>query len=120
MTNGDATIIAGIPVPSTSLVFLAIVGLHFLLGLTCTLVGIVAMLSIKGRGRHSDFGTVYFWCLSAVFASSTSLAVVRWMEDYHLFFIGLGSFAAACWGRTAIRRRPHKHISQHVIGMGAS
>ncbi len=101
MTNGDVTVIAGISVPSTSPVFLAIVGLHFLLGLTSTLAGIVAMLSIKRRGRHSDFGTIYFWCLSAVFASSTSLAVVRWTEDYHLFFIGLGSFA----GRVGVEPR---------------
>jgi uncharacterized membrane protein len=112
------TIIAGIPIPSTSPVFLAVVGFHVLLGLICTLVGIVAMLSKKGRGRHSSFGTIYFWCLFLVFASSTSLAVVRWPEDYHLFFIGLLSFASAYWGRKAMRNR--RNFIQHAIGMGTS
>jgi hypothetical protein len=33
------------------------------------ITGAVAMLSNKGRGRHSRFGTVYFWCLFGVFAT---------------------------------------------------
>ncbi len=54
------TVIGGIPIPSTSPIFLAVVGIHVLLGLACTIIGIVAMLSLKGRGRHSNFGTIYF------------------------------------------------------------
>ena len=49
------TIIAGIPIPSTSPVFLAVVGFHVLLGLICTLVGIVAMLSKKGARKALEF-----------------------------------------------------------------
>jgi hypothetical protein len=71
----------------------------------CTITGVVAMLSNKGRGRHSNFGTIYYWCLSAVFISASALALVRWAEDYHLFILGALSFAAASWGRTALRRR---------------
>ena len=54
------TMIAGIEIPSTSPVFLTIVGFHILLGLTCVLAGFVAMMSPKGRGRHSRFGTLYY------------------------------------------------------------
>ena len=57
MTDG-VTIIAGIPIPSTSPLFLSVVGFHVLLGLACTVTGMVAMLSVKGRGRHSNFGTI--------------------------------------------------------------
>lgn len=84
--DSGVTIIAGIPIPSTSPVFLAIVGVHVLAGLACIIAGLVAMLNAKGRGRHSNFGTIYFWCLSVVSASAGSLAAVRWAEDYHLFF----------------------------------
>lgn len=59
MTN-----IAGIKVPSTSPIFLGIVALHVLLGLACVLTGVVAILSAKRPGRHPNFGTIYFWCLS--------------------------------------------------------
>ncbi|MGH6822639.1 MAG: hypothetical protein ACRECP_09140 [Methylocella sp.] len=116
----DLTIVAGIPIPSTSPVFLLIVGFHVLVGLACTITGIVAMLSNKGRGQHSNFGTIYYWCLAAVFVSATALAVVRWTEDYHLFILGALSFAAASWGRTALRRRWWNWVRLHVMGMGAS
>ena len=64
------TIIAGIPIPSNSPIFLAVVGIHVLLGLACTITEIVAMLTVKGGGRHSDFGTIYYWCLSAAFVTA--------------------------------------------------
>ena len=102
MTEGFTTI-AGIEIPSTSPAFLIIVGLHILLGLTCVLTGFIAMMSRKGRGRHSRFGTIYYWCLSAVFASATALSAMRWAENYHLFILGALSFATAFLGRAAAR-----------------
>jgi hypothetical protein len=81
----DLTIIAGVPIPSTSPLFLSVVGSHVLAGLLCTIMGVVAMLSNKARRRHSNFGTVYYWGLMAVFATATALAAARWKEDYHLF-----------------------------------
>jgi hypothetical protein len=96
----DTITVAGIEVPSTSPVFLTITGFHVLMGLACVVSGAVAMLSPKLRGRHPTFGTVYFWCLSAVFVSATGLSVVRWAQDYPLFILGSLSFAAALVGRT--------------------
>ena len=116
----DITVIAGIPIPSASPVFLSIVGFHVVAGLACVATGIIAMLSKKGRGRHSNFGTIYFWCLLAVFVSMTALAVVRWTEDYHLFIIGALSFVAAFSGRLALKRRWRNRLQFHVAGMGAS
>ena len=114
------TIIVGIPIPSDSPIFLSVVGFHVAAGLASTITGIVAMLSKKGRGRHSNFGTIYFWCLSAVFASASALAVARWTEDYPLLILGTLSFAAASFGRTALRRRWPGWIRLHITGMGAS
>src|SRR5215469_6277733 len=99
------TIIAGIEIPSTSPLFLGVVGFHVALGLACVVTGAVAMLSPKRAGRHPTFGTIYFWCLSAVFVSATALSAMRWAEDYHLFILGVLSFAAAIVGRSARRRR---------------
>jgi hypothetical protein len=118
--NDGVTIVAGIPIPSTSPAFLLTVALHVAVGLTCTIVGIVAMLSEKRRGRHSDLGNIYFWCLSIVFVTASTLSLVRFAEDYHLFMLGALSFAMASWGRMALRQRWPGWPRQHVIGMGSS
>jgi hypothetical protein len=61
MTGGETTIVAGIEIPSTDPVFLAVIlGVHVPLGLACVVIGAIAMLSEKRRGRHSKFGTIYF------------------------------------------------------------
>lgn len=117
---GNTTIVAGIDIPSTSPIFLTIVAIHVLMGLTCIITGAVAMLSPKRRGRHPTFGTIYFWCLSAVFASATSLSIVRWAQDYHLFILGTLSFMAALGGRIVRRHRWPGWIRLHVTGMGLS
>lgn len=119
MVDGS-TLVAGIKIPSTSPIFLVIVGFHVLAGLACIVIGAVAMLSPKGRGRHSKFGTIYFWCLAAVFTSATALSAVRWAEDYQLFILGMLSFAAAFLGRRALQRRWRNWSSLHVTGMGLS
>jgi hypothetical protein len=114
------TIVAGIVIPSDSPFFLTVVGLHVLVALACIVTGVVAMLSNKRPGRHPTFGTIYYWCLSLVFASATVLSVIRWAQDYHLFILGVLSFATATVGRTARRRRWRNWVRLHIIGMGAS
>ena len=113
-------VFAGIQIPSNSPVFLTIVGVHSLVGVSCVISGIVAMLSRKGHGRHSNFGSIYFWCLFVVFISASGLAIVRWADDAHLFVLGLLSFASAYWARQAARKQWRDWLPQHVTGMGAS
>lgn len=114
------THVARIQVPSNSPIFLAIVGVHILLGLACVITGAVAMLIPKRKGRHPTFGTIYFWCLSGVVALATGLSAVRWTRDYPLFVLGLLSFAAALVGRTARRRLWPGWVRWHITGMGVS
>jgi uncharacterized membrane protein len=110
----------GFPVPSVDPVFLAVVRFHIVVGIGCVVAGVIAMLSRKGRGRHSTFGTVYYWCLVVVVASATGLSVVRWAENYHLFFLGAFSFTAATVARTAARQRWPNWVKLHINGMGVS
>ena len=119
MSDG-ITNLAGIEIPSTNPVFLTVVGVHILLGLVCTVTGAIAMLSRKRAGRHPRNGTIYFWCLAGVFLTMAGLAAVRWAEDYHLFFLGALSFAAAYLGRRARRHRWRYWVRLHITGMGAS
>lgn len=114
------TDVLGINIPSQSPTFLTVVGLHAIMGLTCVIAGVAAMLSEKRKGRHTTFATVYFWCLAAVFVSATALSIVRWAEDYHLFVLGALAFAAAFFGRSAMKHHRPGWVCLHIGGMGAS
>jgi hypothetical protein len=119
--NGNATNIGGIIIPSIDPVFLAvIIGLHIPLGVACVITGAAAMLSPKGRGRHSKLGTIYFWCLLLLFASATFLSIMRWSENYHLFILGACAFGCARLGRSALRHRWRQWIRLHMTGMSLS
>ena len=114
------TTVAGIVIPSSSIFFLTMVGLHVLFALACVVFGILAMLSDKCPGRHPRFGTTYYWCLCVVFASVIVLSALRWTEDYHLFTLGALSFCAASFGRAAHRNRWRDWVKLHITGMGVS
>lgn len=114
------TEIFGVTIPSTSWIFLTVVGLHVIAGLVCVVAGIAAMLSQKRKGRHPASGTIYFWCLTVVFASAIALSIVRWAEDDHLSLLGALAVASASIGRSAIKRRCPGWVRLHIGGMGAS
>jgi hypothetical protein len=116
----DTTIVFGVPVPSVDPLFLAVVRFHILVGIGCVAAGVIAMLSHKRRGCHSAFGTVYYGCLAVVVATATGLSVVRWAENYHLFFLGALSLIAATVARTALRQRWRNWARLHITGMGLS
>src|SRR5438034_5998774 len=113
-------VVAGIPLPSASPLFLTILGVHVVAGLTAVVAGLIAMLSPKRSGRHPGLGTLYYWSLAVVFGSMTALSAMRWAEDAHLFFLGVCSFAAATLGRTARRRRWPGWARVHIPAMGLS
>ena len=112
--------VTGFELPSDSPLFLGVLSVHVLLGLACVVLGVVAMLSGKRRGNHPKFGTIYYWSLAALFATSTILAAMRWAEDYHLFILGALSFSSATVGRMARRRLWSRWADFHVSGMGLS
>jgi carbon starvation protein CstA len=116
----EKTTIAGVEIPSTDPVFLAIVTVHILLGMACVLVGAVAMLSTKAPGRHPTCGTLYYSTIVAAVATASALSFMRWAANYHLFILGVLTFAAAYVGREAHRRRWSNWTSIHIVGMGSS
>lgn len=113
-------VILGIPIPSSSPVFLSIVVAHVAAGLVCVVAGIVAMLSAKRVGRHPFAGSVYYWSLLVVFLSMTALSIIRWPEDNHLLLLGVLSFGAAAVGRAARRRQRPGWLPVHITGMSVS
>jgi hypothetical protein len=116
----DVTVIAGIPIPSISPIFIGIVAVHVLFGLACSVTGVIAMLTRKRRGRHSSFGSYYYWCLVAVVVTATALSAARLAHDYHLFILGALALMAAYWARRAARQRWPGWLPHHISGMGLS
>jgi hypothetical protein len=116
----QGTVILGIPIPSSSPVFLTVVAVHVAAGLTCVIAGAVAMLSGKGAGRHPSAGTLYYWSLVIVFMSMAVLSILRWPLDNHLLTLGILSFAAGYIGRAARRNLWAGWPRIHVCGMGLS
>jgi hypothetical protein len=111
---------AGIEIPSDAPLFLIVLGVHVVFGLSCVVTGCVAMLSAKRAGRHPRFGTYYYWSLAVVFGTMSVLSAMRWAEDYHLFVLGLLSFVAATIGRTARRRHWRNWVTLHIACLGSS
>jgi hypothetical protein len=114
------TTIGGIQIPSSNPVFLAVVAIHILLGLACVASGALAMLSLKGPGRHPTAGTYYYRFMAGVFATAAALSAMRWAEDYYLFILGSLAFVAVIVGRSARRRRWSHWARWHISSMGAS
>jgi hypothetical protein len=113
-------VVLGIPIPSSSPLFLSIVAIHVAAGLVCTVTGIVAMLTVKGPGRHPAAGAVYYWSLVVVFLTLAALSILRWPENTHLFILGIVSFGAGTIGRTARRRLWRGWLRVHIGGMAVS
>jgi hypothetical protein len=111
-------LILGIPIPSSSPVFLAVVAVDVVAGVGCVIAGLVAMLSAKRPGRHPTAGTAYYGLLAVVFASMSVLSLIRWPEDADLFVLGVLAFTAATVGRAARRVRWSGWLRYHVSGMG--
>ena len=113
-------VVFGIPIPSSSPLFLGIVAVHVVAGLTCTVAGLVAMGAAKRAGRHPSAGAVYYWSLVVVFLSMAALSILRWPHNTHLFVLGILSFSAGVIGRMARRRLWHGWVPVHVTGMAVS
>ena len=116
----EGIVVLGIPIPSSSPLFLSIVAVHVIAGLICAVAGFVAMLAPKRSGRHPSAGTVYYWSLVVVFLSMAALSILRWPANTHLFVLGVLSFGAGTVGRTARRRLWRSWLRLHITGMAIS
>ena len=119
MNNNPITIL-GIPLPSDSPWFLALVATHVMAGLGCVVTGMIAMFSPKAPGRHPFFGKLYYNCLVVVFVSMAILSALRWREDYKLFILGALSLVSATVARSAVPRDGRGSVRVHLSGMGLS
>ncbi len=111
--------VLGDQVGSPAPVFLAVLAVHMLAGLTAVLSGAIAALARKGSARHIRAGRWYYRAITVVFVTATVLAALRWRQDHYLFVIGLVAFTAATIGYQH-RRRRRPGDAGHIAGMGVA
>ncbi len=114
-----ASRILGTEVGSTAPLFLTVLAVHVLAGLTAVLTGAAAALTRKGSQRHIRSGHWFYRAITVVFATAAVLTAMRWRQDYHLLIIGAVAFAAAVTG-VQHRRRHRAGDTGHIVGMGAA
>jgi hypothetical protein len=112
--------IFGLPVPEEGALFDVALALHIAAGLTCVVAGALAATAPKRPGRHTRSGDVFLWSLAVVFASSTTMAVLRFAEDWHLLVIGAVAFGAGSLGYLARRRGRPGWLRVHIPAMGGA
>jgi len=114
------TDIFGIPVPSTDRTFLSFVVVHILISLMAVVSGLVAMLSDKGKKRHSTYGRIYFWSMLLSFCTVVTLSVMRWPHNIYLLSIGVLAISSTLAGYWLAKSRTLNWTRYHTICMGAS
>lgn len=100
--------------------FTAILLPHVLAGLTAVISGALAATARKRPGRHPTAGTVYYWSITAIFATATAMSALRWHRDAYLFVFGTVAFSFATLGYLARKRRWEHWQVPHITGMGLS
>lgn len=116
----ESTDLFGIPVPSTDPTFLSFVVVHILISLVAVVSGLGAMLSDKGKRRHSTYGKVYFWSMLFSFCTVIILSVMRWPHNIHLLSIGILAIGSTMGGYWLAKNRMLNWTRYHTICMGAS
>jgi hypothetical protein len=110
----------GLPIPDEGALFDVALAGHIAAGLTCVVTGVLAATAPKRPGRHPTSGRIFFWSLAVVFASSTTMAGLRFAHDWHLLLIGTVAFGAGSLGYLARRRRRPGWLRIHIPAMGGS
>jgi uncharacterized membrane protein len=110
----------GLPIPEEGALFDAALTFHIAAGLTCVITGVLAATAPKRPGRHTLSGRIFFWSLAVVFISSTTMATLRFAQDWHLLVIGTVAFGAGCLGYLARRRRRPGWLRVHIPAMGGA
>jgi hypothetical protein len=112
--------IFGLPIPDEGILFDVALACHIAAGLTCVVTGTLAATAPKRPGRHTLAGRIFLWSLAVVFASSTTMAALRFAQDWHLLVIGTVAFGAGCLGYLARRRQRPGWLRVHIPAMGGA
>jgi len=70
--------------------------LHIISGTVALLTGLLSMLNRKGGKGHSITGRIFFWAMTGVFVTATTISIAKNLQ--FLFLVGFFSYYLACTG----------------------
>jgi len=70
--------------------------LHIISGTTALICGLISMIAKKGGKVHNISGRIFFWAMTGVFITATSIGWIKSL--WFLFFVGFFSYYLACSG----------------------
>ncbi|WP_426503302.1 hypothetical protein ACPPVO_37480 [Dactylosporangium sp. McL0621] len=100
--------------------FVWVLAVHVLAGLTCVVSATGASLARKRAGAHPGWGRVYLGALAVVTGSAIAMTALRWPADVHLAAIAVVAAGLAGFGWRARRRHRPGWAARHAIGLGGS
>lgn len=100
--------------------FHAILTIHIFSGTLGLMLGPVALLARKRKGRHTNFGEAYHWTMLLVCFTASAVAILQWEKNWYFLFIGLFSYWNAFKGYRAAKKRPPGWLATHIAGMSGS
>ncbi|MGH7429170.1 MAG: DUF2306 domain-containing protein [Candidatus Methylomirabilaceae bacterium] len=98
----------------------AVLVAHIALGTAGLILGLVAMTARKLPGLHTKAGEAYHWVMLGVCVSAGTLAILDWHRIWWFLPIAIGSYAFACVGYVAAKRRWSGWLRAHLTGQGGS
>ena len=98
----------------------AVLVFHISAGIAAVVVGPIAMLSRKRRGRHTRAGELYHWIMLTVCLSAVLVAILEWQRLWGFPYIALGSYALTFTGYLAAKRRWNGWLYAHVSAVSGS
>lgn len=112
--------VLGLELPDEGPVFVAVLALHVVAGLTAVVSATGACLARKRPGGHPRWGRVYLVALGVVGVTAVAMAVLRWPVTAHLAAVAAVACGLAAFGWQARRRHRPGWPARHAIGMGGS
>jgi uncharacterized membrane protein len=94
--------------------------IHVAAGTTGLILGPIAMIARKRRGRHTRVGEVYHWVMLAVCLSAAAMALADWSRIWWFLPIATFSYANALLGYLAAKIRWRGWLAAHIGGMCGS
>ncbi|WAH38786.1 DUF2306 domain-containing protein [Alicyclobacillus dauci] len=100
--------------------FSGLIIVHIVSGTCCLVMGAVALLARKRRGKHTVWGEAYHATYVILFLSALFTSILHWQQDAYLFYIDLFSYGLALLGYLSRKIRWKDWLKTHIAGMAGS
>ncbi|MDQ7237448.1 DUF2306 domain-containing protein, partial [Bacillus pacificus] len=74
-------------------IFNVLLTIHILFGTICLITGIVAMVTQKKKGKHTEWGEIYHASYVVITLTAIILSIINWDKIAYLFYVAIFSYS---------------------------